>query len=162
MANSALKEEAKSGEAEFTLQQARLYVRAGKYRFRHGKLGPGIAALYDALSYAMRWYISSPEHKERLGFAEGHRVDDERELFLSLRRTGVLKECFDFDEFETFVDEALACEIFCFDPGEVYAGVEKAMVQLSVMPFDEGALQTANPARGGTPQGKNRADARPP
>jgi hypothetical protein len=91
----------------------------------------------------MRWYVSSPEHRKNLGIEEAQELCDDRELFLLLERSGVLKGCFDFDEFETFVDEALACEIFRFDPDEVYAGIEKAMIRLGVMPFDEASLPAA-------------------
>ncbi len=146
MPHFGLDEETKRGEADFTLQQARLRLRVGKYRFRHGKLAPGIAAIYDALSQAMRWYIASPEHKKRLGLGEGQEPTNARELFFSLTRTGVLDGSFDFDAFETFVDEALACEIYCFDPDELLAGIEKVMLQLGVLPFDEASLPSVNPA----------------
>ncbi len=63
MPHFGLIDETRLGEADFTLEQARLHLRAGKYRFRHGKLAAGIAALYDALAYGMRWYIALPEHR---------------------------------------------------------------------------------------------------
>ncbi len=146
MRHFGLIDETKLAEADFTLQQARLHLRAGKYRFRHGKLAAGIAAVYDALVYAMRWYITTPEHRKRLGLEEAQELADDRALFLLLNHAGILDGSFDFDAFETFVDEALACEIYSFAPNEIFAEIEKVMFQLGVLPFDEASLPSVNPA----------------
>jgi len=47
-------------QAEAALLCARLYLRDGKSYLQEGSFTAGIAALYDAILFAMHYYIAEP------------------------------------------------------------------------------------------------------
>jgi hypothetical protein len=136
----------KMTEADAMLLRVRLHIRGGRRRFERGMLAAGIASLYDALCYAIRWYILLPEHRECLGIIGNEEFRDERDIFAVLVRSGVVSDTFDFDAFEHLVDQSLDKETFQFDAPRVLVQIEKVMTELEVMPFAEAALPSGDPA----------------
>ena len=132
-------------EADAALLRVRLHLRGGRQRFQRGMLAPGIAALYDALQYAMRWYISFPEHRAQLGLRNAEVFEDEAELLALLVRGGVIDRAFDYAGFEQLVEQSLDDVTFQFDAARVLAQIIQVMTQLEVMPFDETQLPPENP-----------------
>lgn len=145
MPHFGLMDATKMTEADAALLRARLHVRSARQRFEIGKYAAGIAALYDALSYAMQWYISSPEHQEQLGVV-GADLTHDKDLFAVLARGGVLDSSFEFDAFERLTYQALDDPSIRFDAPRVLAQVEQVMTVLGVMPFDKAMLPPENSA----------------
>ncbi len=75
---------------EGALLRARLHIRGGKRRLRQGKISAGIVTLYDALMFALRWYIALPERREALSVREEDDLTDEKTVFGILKRSNVL------------------------------------------------------------------------
>jgi hypothetical protein len=145
MPHAGLMNEAAMGPLEGPLQRARLHLRGGKRRLRQGKIAAGIVTLYDALSAAMEWYVSSPEGKKGLTIFSGEDLNDDGTAYRVLVSSGVLDGKFDFNGFDRLVEQAFDHEMTGFDPGEVLAGIESVMTQLGVMPFDEASLPLEDP-----------------
>ncbi len=145
MPHFGLMDATKMTEADAASLRVRLHIRGGRRRFEHGMLAAGIASLYDALRYAMRWYISFPEHRARLGIIGSEDFRDDASLFAVLARGGVISDSFDFDALERLVEQSLDDESFQFDAARVLAQIEKVMTELEVMPFDEAALPPEKP-----------------
>lgn len=131
---------------EGALLRTRLHIRGGTRRLHQGKISAGIVTLYDALLFAMQWYIMSPERRKKAGLKETDAVNNDRAVMEELKRGGVLTGQFDYDEFDRLVDRALLQEMPDFDFQEVLKEVESVMTQLGVMPFDEKALPPEDPA----------------
>jgi len=132
-------------EADAALLRARLHIRGCRRRFQRGMWADGIVSLYDALQHAMRWYVSLPEHRARLGMTGGEDLGDDRAVWRILVHGGVLDHSFDFDEFEALVGQAVGEGSFQCDADAVMRQIEKAMTALEVMPFDEAALPREKP-----------------
>lgn len=131
---------------EGALLRARLHIRGGRRRLRQGKISAGIVTLYDALSFAMRWYISSPERKGKLLLGAGENLNDDRTVFEILKRSGLKDPAFDFMELDQLVDRALEDEMAGYDYASILNSVESFMTLLGVMPFDENALPPEDPS----------------
>jgi hypothetical protein len=138
-------DERQLGPIEGPLQRARLHIRGGKRRLRQGKISAGIAAIYDALNGALQWYITSPGRKAALSIEPGADMNDDRTVFRTLVRSGVLDGAFDFEAFDRLTERALHEELPGYDYRETLAGIESVMHQLGVMPFDESALPPEDP-----------------
>lgn len=136
----------KMSEEEAALMRARLHIRAGKRRLRQGKIAAGIVTLYDALTYAVQWYLSDPKHREGLDIREGERITNENHAFAILVRSGVFGEGFDPGPFEEILSKALVEEMPSYDYSWFLESVEKAMTRLGVMPFDESGLPPEDPS----------------
>jgi hypothetical protein len=145
MPHFGLMDATKMTEVDATLLRARLHLRGARRRFEIGKYVAGIAALYDALSYAMQWYIILPEHREQLD-VEGADLTHDKDLFAVLSHGGVLDDSFDFDSFEQLTMQAMDDSSIRFDAPNVLAQAEQVMTLLGVLPFDEAALPPENPA----------------
>lgn len=145
MPHFGLMDATKMTEVDAALLRARLHIRGARRRFEIGKYAAGIAALYDAVSYAMQWYIISPEHQEQLGIIGMDLVHD-KDLYAVLLRGGVLDDSFDFDAFEQLTMQAMDDSSIRFDAPSVLAQAEQVMTVLGVLPFDEAALPPENPA----------------
>lgn len=128
------------------LQRARLHIRAGKRRLRQGKISAGIVTLYDALSYALSWYVHPPERREGLKVEESEDLRDEKTAFRVLTRSGVLDGTFDYPTFDRLLERALVEEIHGFDYADTVRGIESVMTQLGVMPFEESELPPEDPS----------------
>ncbi|MEJ2313581.1 MAG: hypothetical protein P8Y85_02115 [Nitrospirota bacterium] len=148
MPHFGLMDPGKMSAEEAALMRAKLHIRAGRRRLRQGKIAAGIVTLYDALTYAIQWYLSDPGHRENLDIHEGERVTNEDDAFAILARSGVFGEGFDPAPFDDFLSKALEDDK-CSMPGYDYSwfleAVEKAMTRLGVMPFDESALPPEDP-----------------
>lgn len=131
---------------EGALLRARLHIRGGKRRLRQGKISAGIVTLYDALMFALRWYIALPGRKEALSVREGDDLSDEKRIFGRIKSTELFPVDFDYDEFNALVEKASEEEM----PGYDYIGMlrdfEMFMTSLGVMPFDEAQLPPEDPA----------------
>ncbi len=135
----------KMTEADAALLRARLHIRGGRRRFRQSNLSAGLAALYDALGFAMRWYILSPEHQKILGINDSQGLKNERDIFSILSRADVLGPLSDFDRLESLVEQSLDDPSITFDSILVLEQIEIMMTQLNVIPFDENALPPEDP-----------------
>lgn len=134
------------GPGAASLQRARLHIRAGRRRLSQGKTSMGILTLYDAMLMAFQWYFHSPDRRKDLLYQNAEDTRDERKAFAILRRSGVLDDSFDFEEFDQLVERAVSEEISGFDHSAMLKGIEYVMTQLGVMPFDEDALPPEDPA----------------
>lgn len=132
------------GPEQAALQRARLHLRGGRRRLLQGRISAGVAALHDALTSALEWFIASPERRSRLRGAPERFLDD-RSLYAALVRAAVLNGTFDFDRFDQVLDRALATEIAAADASGILEGVESVFTQLGVPPFDERDLPPEDP-----------------
>jgi hypothetical protein len=149
MPHFGLMDPTKMSAEEAALMRAKLHIRAGKRRLRQGKIAAGIVTLYDALTYAIQWYLSDPGHREDLDIRDGERVTNEDQAFAILARSGVFGEGFDPRPFDELLLKALEdekSEMPGYDYSWFLEAVEKAMTGLGVMPFDESALPPEDPS----------------
>lgn len=128
------------------LLRARLHIRSGKRRLRQGKISAGIVTISDAVSFAMRWYISSPGRMEKLLVKDDENLNDDKTVFEILKRSGVKDPSFEYAAFDRLVDRALVDEMTSFDCSDMLRSVESFMVLLGVMPFDEEELPPEDPS----------------
>ncbi len=145
MPHFGLMDEKKLGPAAGPLQRARLHIRGGKRRLRQGKIAAGIVTLYDALEGAMRFYIGEPARLARLDVRNIRDINSDRVLYAALTRAGVVDGTFDFEAFDRLTERALNEEMPEYDYTGLVADIERIMVQLGVMPFDEDALPPEDP-----------------
>lgn len=137
MPHAGLMDENRLGYLDALLLRARLHMRGGRRRLRQGKISAGIVTLYDALSAAMEWYISSPEKRQRLIISKEDNLKDELTIFKVLVRSGVLDGRFDYEAFNKLVEKSLNQEMVDYDYSDILKEIESVMTQLGVMPFDE-------------------------
>jgi hypothetical protein len=131
---------------EGALLRARLHIRGGKRRLRQGKISAGIVTLYDALLFALRWYIASPERRKTLAFRKEDDLLDEKTVFVILKRSNILNDDFDYDAFDVLVDKASTEEMPDYDYSGMLIDFEAFMTSLGVMPFNEAELPPEDPA----------------
>jgi len=131
---------------EGALLRARLHIRGGKRRLRQRKISAGIVTLYDALLFALRWYAFSPEHRNTLGITLKDALSDEKRVFELIKSAGIFPVDFDYDEFDTLVEKALADEMPDYDYSGMLIDFEAFMTVLGVMPFNESELPPEDPA----------------
>jgi hypothetical protein len=134
------------GEEQAALMRSKLHIRSGRRRLRQGKVSYGVLTLYDALVHAMQWHVLSPKLRARLDIKEGEDPRDDKTVFAVLNRSGVLDGSFDFDAFDSLVDEALGMKLEHFDYSDTLGQLEYVMTQLGVMPFDESELPPEKPS----------------
>lgn len=145
MPHAGLMDESMLGPVAGPLQRARLHLRGGRRRLRQGKIPAGIATLYDAMSAALEWYVADPERRDRLKL-NGQGAPGDRAVYRVLVRNGVLDGRFDFDAFDRLAELSLDQAMEDYEYRPVLAGVESVMEQLGVVPFDEAALPSEDPA----------------
>ncbi|MBI4684143.1 MAG: hypothetical protein HY755_02975 [Nitrospirae bacterium] len=133
------------GPEKAPLMRAKLHIRGGRRRLRQGKISAGIVTLYDALNAAMEWYIISPERKSELKIRNNDDMRKDSDVFDVLIRSGVLDVKFEYKTFDSLVERALNQEMPDYDYAEILKGIEKIMIQLGVMPFDENELPPEDP-----------------
>ncbi len=123
---------------EGALLRTRLHIRGAKRRLRQGKVSAGIVTLYDALIFALRWYLHEHLHIfSRQALSDLH---DERAMIRVLSEAGVIDDTFDLEVFEMLVEKASHEEMPGFDYSDVLSRFESLMTRLGVMPFDENQL----------------------
>jgi hypothetical protein len=128
------------------LLRARLHIRSGKRRLGQGKISAGIVTLSDALLFALRWYIASPERRKLISSDDELDKTDEKKIFYALSHSPELQIEFDLALFDGLVERALNSEMQDYDASALIRDFEKFMVQLGVMPFDEAELPPEKPA----------------
>lgn len=130
---------------EGALMRARLHLRAARRRLRQGKTSAGILTLYDAMLFALRWYVSDPERRVKAGL---DRIDpsDDRLAYAALASAGVIDRGFDYGSFDSLVERAMNEELAGYDTAKVLEDIETVMTALGVMPFDEAALPAEDPS----------------
>ncbi len=134
------------GPEAAALQRAKLHIRGGRRRLRQGKISSGLLTLYDALNAAMEWYIASPERRNALKIEKDDDMRDDRTIFEVLTRSGILDGKFNYEAFDRLIDKALYEDMPDYDYKEILNGIESAMTQLGVMPFDESELPAEDPS----------------
>lgn len=128
------------------LLRARLHIRGARRRLRQGKISPGIVTLYDALLFALRWYLFSPERCEKLSLGPDDDLSDEKQVLAILERSNVFPEEFDYHAFDALVEKALEQEMPGYDYSAMLRGFEALMARLGVMPFSESDLPSEDPS----------------
>ena len=131
---------------EGALLRARLHIRGAKRRLRQGKISAGIVTLYDALMFALKWYIASPERREALSVREEDNLTNEKTVFDILKRSSVALDDFDYDAFDALVNKASTEEMPDYDFSGMLIAFEAFMTGLGVMPFNESELPPEDPA----------------
>lgn len=126
-------------DARTALICARLYLRGGKRRLQAGFSAAGVAALYDAVLFGMRYYIA--RHKSCESLMKNTDPWDAPGLFHALARAGVFEDPLTLNRFSLIVERALWQESFSVDAASTLAEVEKMLMKLGVIPFHESALQ---------------------
>ena len=130
-------------DARTALICARLYLRGGKRRLQAGYSRAGIAALYDAVLFGMRYYIA--RHKRCESFVENTDPWDAPGLFHALARAGIFDDPLTLNRFSLMVERALWQESYSIDADSMLAEVEKMLVKLGVIPFRESSLPGESP-----------------
>ena len=138
MPHARLMDATKIRDARTALICARLYLRGGKRRLQAGYSRAGIAALYDAVLFGMRYYIA--RHKRCESLVGNTDPWDAPGLFHALARAGVFDDPLTFNRFSLVVERALWQESFSFDADATLAEVEKILTELGVMPFSKSAI----------------------
>ena len=135
----------KMSKAQAALLCARLYMRDGKHYFQEGLFTAGIAALYDAILFAMHYYIAEPACRGRINL-NSNDLWDHTALYHKLAKAGIFDDQNAFNHLTLIVERALWQESFSFDVNSVLAEVEKMLTKLGVMPFNESILQSESTA----------------
>jgi len=133
------------GTEAAALQRARLHIRGGRRRLRQGKISAGLGTLYDALLFALDWYVASPDRRKNLPIQAEDNLRDDRTVFALLVKAGVIDGRFDYGVFKELV-EAAPYESSVYDYTETLNQVESVMVRLGVMPFQESELPAEDPS----------------
>jgi hypothetical protein len=133
------------GAEAAALQRARLHIRGGRRRLRQGKISAGLGTLYDALLFAMDWYIASPDRRKNLPIQTDDDLRDDRTVFALLVKAGVIDGRFEYGALRDLVHTAPP-ESSVFDYGEILNQVESVMTRLGVLPFNESDLLPEDPS----------------
>ncbi|RJQ49945.1 MAG: hypothetical protein C4538_01035 [Nitrospiraceae bacterium] len=145
MPHFGLMDEDALGPVEGPLMRAKLHYRCGKRRLREDKISLGIVTLYDAVIFAMQWYIAVPGHVSSLQVKEGDDMKDDKIVYRVLTGSRVLDGTFDYDAFDKLTEKAVYQDISSFDYTEMLKGVDSVLTQLGVLPFDESELPPEDP-----------------
>src|SRR5512137_2955749 len=94
------------GAEAAALQRARLHIRGGRRRLRQGKISAGLGTLYDALLFALEWYMASPDRRKTLPIKVGDNLRDDRTVFALLVKAGVIDDRFDYEALKDLVHTA--------------------------------------------------------
>jgi len=132
MPHAGLIDEQSLGLERGLLMRARLHIRGGKRRLRQGKIADGIAALYDAVVSAMRWYVVSNPSLE-LNVLPGEDLQNDADLYRAL-------------EFDRLLDASLEGKTPDIDRQALLNGIESVMTRLGIMPFNEQKLPPEDPS----------------
>ena len=127
--------------AEAALLCARLYLRDGKSYLQEGSFTAGIAALYDAILFAMHYYIAEPAYRGSINLNSDD-LWDHAALYHKLLKAGIFDDANAFNHLSLIVERVLWQKSYSFDTNSVLAEVEKILSKLGVMPFNESMLQS--------------------
>jgi hypothetical protein len=126
-----------------SLMRSRLHVRGGLIRMSEGRLEDAVAALYDALVFAMLHYIESPKLGKDLLLEEGDNQADDRTLFLILKRSGVFDSTVTLEQFDMIfqkMDESIEFKLESLEQEPFMKIYNNIMTQLKAIPFGERTL----------------------
>lgn len=146
MPHFGLMDASKMNDADAALLRARLHLRGGRRRIRQGNNAAALAALYDALIHAIRWYLLVPSHQKHFGIQSIDQVRDERAAFLLLSRAHILDDITEFDRLTALVEKTIDDPAFKFDAAAELANIESMLMRLGVLPFDEKNLPPEDPS----------------
>lgn len=127
--------------AEAALLCARLYLQAGKRYLQAGLLMAGITALYDAILFAMHYYMAESAYCRKLTLSRDD-LWDYVALYHKLAKAGIFDDPNAFNHLSLIVERTLWRGALLFDANSILAEVEKMLSQLGVMPFNESSLQS--------------------
>ena len=127
--------------AEAALLCARLYLRDGKRHLQEGLFTTGIAALYDAILFAMHYYIAEPACRGSINLSSDD-LWDHAALYHKLVKAGIFDDPNAFNHLSLIVERALWQESYSFESKSILAEVEKMLSKLGVTPFNESILQS--------------------
>jgi hypothetical protein len=139
----------KLSELDTLLQRSKLHIRCGKRRLLENKTQAGIATLYDALDYALKWYIKTNKQEYLQNKEINVYENNADDLFLILQKSG---EIYDdnmikfFSDFQDLLNLALESDTVNLDVTKLLFDYEELLTQLTVMPFDEKELPPENPS----------------
>jgi hypothetical protein len=141
MPHYGLMDETRMSEEDAALMRARLHLRGGKCRIQEGLSAAGLAALYDALLFGMRYFIAEADRcKRKIDIMSNDDLWDHAALYYRLAKAGIFDDLSAFNRLSLIVERALWEESFSFDADSTVAEVEKMLTKLGVMPFNESAL----------------------
>ncbi len=129
--------------AESSLLRARLHVRGGKIRLSEGRKEDGVAALYDAMVFAMLRFFDSDESRKNLQINSDDNLDDDRTLFIILKKSSVINSSVDIEDFDYLyqkMDDAIEDNLIGFDEHQFMSRFNRIMTSLEAIPFDESEL----------------------
>ena len=149
MPHFGLMDSKKMKRDQAALYRAKLHIRGGKRQISQGKIAAGIIALHDALISALYSYFMSPPLEEALN-QEDYNIynNDDRILFLILKRSGIVDDTFDEDDFSylsSMLDQALEGQLKSFDQDCYLEKYDNLLEQLGVLPFPEDELPSEDP-----------------
>ncbi len=127
------------------LLRARLHVRGGKIRLERKRINDGIAALYDALIYALYWFFLKDDELEPLLYDTYGKYKDELDLYKILIALGKVDREFNIKSFIKLSESALNKEVKYFDQVQILLNYDHLMEQLGILPFDEELLPKGVP-----------------
>jgi len=130
-------------QADASLLRARLHVRGGKIRLSEGRKEDGVAALYDAQVHAMFRYFDSSELRSDLPIGDDDDLNDDRTLFIILKKAGVIDSTMDVQDFDyiyQIMDDAIEDNMIEFDEHQFMFRFNRIMISLKALPFDESEL----------------------
>jgi hypothetical protein len=133
-----LTDTAKFMDARAALICARLYLRGGKRHLQAGYSRAGIASLYNAVLFGMRYYVA--RHRSCNSLIQNTDPWDASGLFQVLAHAGLFDDPLTFNRFSLMVEHALWQDSFSFDADSTLAEVEKMLLKLGVLPFSEYSL----------------------
>ena len=141
MPRQGLMDMTKMIKAEAALLCARLYMRDGKRHLQEGSFTAGIAALYDAILFAMHYYIAEPTCRGHINLNSDD-VWDHAALYHKLAKAGIFDDPNAFNHLSQIVEWALWQGSISFDANSILTEVEKILSKLGVLPFNESILQS--------------------
>jgi hypothetical protein len=121
-------------EPRAALLCARLCLRTGKRYLHKGRSAAGLAALYDAILFGMRYYII--QHKRCESFVENTDLWDAVSLFHALTQAGVFDDALTFNRLSLLVERALWQGSFTSDADSILTEFEKMLSKLGILPLD--------------------------
>jgi hypothetical protein len=122
-------------DARTALICARLYLRGGKRRLEAGFSAEGIASLYHAVLFGMRYYIAS--HKGCTSWVKSIDPLDAPGLFHALARAGVFDDPLTFHRLSLLVERALWQGSFGADADSILTEFEKMLSKLGILTVDK-------------------------
>ena len=127
--------------AETALLCARLYLRDGKRHLQEGSFKEGIAALYDAILFAMHYCIAETTVRGNIDL-NSNDLWDHAALYHKLAKAGLFEDPHALNHLSQIVERVLWQGSISFDPNLILAEVEAMLLKLGVIPFNESILQS--------------------